>query len=94
MILFNCRFLYTIGTVMVAFSTSGESSQIKIRVNKYKYQHEHKCYSCYVLFFFSFSFLVLAILLFPALSLLAVGGILFLMTNMQVLDQFKITAAT
>lgn len=92
MILFNCRFLYTIGTVMVAFSTSGESSQIKIRVNKYKYQHEHKCYSCYV--FFSFSFLVLATLLFPALSLLAVGGILFLMTNMQVLDQFKITAAT
>lgn len=50
MILFNCRFLYTIGTVMVAFSTSGESSQIKIRVNKY--QHEHKCYSCYVFLFF------------------------------------------
>lgn len=48
-----------------------------------------------VMFFvFSFSFLALAILLFPALSLLAVGGILFLMTNMQVLDQFKITAAT
>lgn len=48
-----------------------------------------------VMFFvFSFPFLALAILLFPALSLLAVGGILFLMTNMQVLDQFKITAAT
>lgn len=48
-----------------------------------------------VMFFvFSFSFLALAILLFPALSLLVVGGILFLMTNMQVLDQFKITAAT
>ncbi|XP_025998129.1 solute carrier family 43 member 3b [Astatotilapia calliptera] len=46
-------FLYTIGTVMVAFSTSA-----------------------------------LAILLFPALSLLAVGGILFLMTNMQVGNLF------
>lgn len=45
-------------------------------------------------FFCFFSFLALAILLFPALSLLAVGGILFLMTNMQVLDQFKIIAAT
>uniref|UniRef100_A0A3B4GNR7 Solute carrier family 43 member 3 n=1 Tax=Pundamilia nyererei TaxID=303518 RepID=A0A3B4GNR7_9CICH len=42
-----------------------------------------------VMFFvFSFSFLALAILLFPALSLLAVGGILFLMTNMQVGNLF------
>ncbi|XP_008281860.1 solute carrier family 43 member 3 [Stegastes partitus] len=45
--------LYTIGTLMVAFSTS-----------------------------------VLPNLLFPALSLLAVGGILFLMTNMQVGNLF------
>uniref|UniRef100_A0A3Q4GDW9 Solute carrier family 43 member 3b n=1 Tax=Neolamprologus brichardi TaxID=32507 RepID=A0A3Q4GDW9_NEOBR len=42
---------------------------------------------CYVFCFF-FSFLVLAILLFPALALLAVGGILFLMTNMQVGNLF------
>ncbi|XP_062282012.1 solute carrier family 43 member 3b [Scomber scombrus] len=46
-------FLYTMGTLMVAFSSS-----------------------------------VLSILLFPALSLLAVGGILFLMTNMQVGNLF------
>lgn len=46
-------FLYTTGTLMVAFSTS-----------------------------------VLPNLLFPALSLLAVGGILFLMTNMQVGNLF------
>ncbi|XP_041845789.1 solute carrier family 43 member 3-like [Melanotaenia boesemani] len=46
-------FLYTIGTLMVAFSTSA-----------------------------------LAYLLFPALSLLAVGGILLLMTNMQVGNLF------
>ncbi|XP_035809600.2 solute carrier family 43 member 3b isoform X2 [Amphiprion ocellaris] len=46
-------FLYTTGTLMVAFSTS-----------------------------------VLPSLLFPALSLLAVGGILFLMTNMQVGNLF------
>uniref|UniRef100_A0A1A8IT92 Solute carrier family 43, member 3b n=1 Tax=Nothobranchius kuhntae TaxID=321403 RepID=A0A1A8IT92_NOTKU len=46
-------FLYTIGTLLVAFSSSA-----------------------------------LASLLFPALSLLAVGGILFLMTNMQVGNLF------
>ncbi|XP_071313717.1 solute carrier family 43 member 3b [Trachinotus anak] len=46
-------FLYTTGTLMVAFSTSALSN-----------------------------------LLFPALSLLAVGGIMFLMTNMQVGNLF------
>lgn len=46
-------FLYTMGTLMVAFSTAAFSN-----------------------------------LLFPALSLLAVGGILFLMTNMQVGNLF------
>lgn len=41
-------------------------------------------YSCWC-FFFSFLFpSVLSNLLFPAMSLLAVGGILFLITNMQV----------
>ncbi|KAF7667603.1 hypothetical protein LDENG_00053390 [Lucifuga dentata] len=46
-------FLYTMGAILVAFSSSAQS-----------------------------------ILLFPALSLLAVGGILFLMTNMQVGNLF------
>lgn len=85
------RFLYTTGTVMVAFSSSGENSTLHV------FFHGNKLTTATnVSSHFSVFPSALAYLLFPALSLLAVGGILFLITNMQVqttLANFKPSSA-
>ena len=73
---FFSRFLYTTGTLLVAFSSAGKYTLNSILYHANTVEIITKP--------LSFSQTVYSLLLFPALSCIAVGGILLLITNMQV----------
>lgn len=71
----SIRLFYTMATLMLAFGSPGENHKFLSLSERQTWETHFS-----VLLFAS----ALSNMLFPALSFLAVGGIMFLITNMQV----------